>query len=455
MNSEPAARNVCSLTSIPFPENSFYSRIHALILANDDQELQLAVSELTRTADRLREFSARAGEGVQEIIAHLQPSILETAEHPSEQSPWGILIAKWSFFGTILRSVGNFQDSAQLFQLLYSLLCKKDIDEEVVTHKGLPLFKLALCSLSGRDNKASGAASMWATLAYLEDVRRAGNYTTGGAAWQILRIQLGLPDAQVKSLAENALLYQRRFPELPIGRPELVWLSLALDPEFEIQTGALNFDSDLAALLLDGCSRQHANPKAQGDYLEFFAGYLFATVAGWEVRRYERSESDQQIDLIIRNKRTEDPIDKELGTYILVECKNADEHPSAKVIRDFAGKVLMTGCNTGILLSRKEIRGTRVGVPHGARTTVSKYWHRSGLVMIPLDFGDINKLIAGDLSVFGMVVRGYERVRLDIFSSNNIDASAVQGTQSSTPREEPNSQESSHRPMPSEESDSP
>jgi hypothetical protein len=77
----------------------------------------------------------------------------------------------------------------------------------------------------------------------------------------------------------------------------------------------------------------------KGRSLERLMAYIFLSAGGFQVKT-NVSTFDEELDLVVRNLATTNPILQEFGRYILVECKNIEGRVDAKTVRDFSSKVV-------------------------------------------------------------------------------------------------------------------
>lgn len=138
------------------------------------------------------------------------------------------------------------------------------------------------------------------------------------------------------------------------------------------------------------------------------------TSPGFEVLR-DLVSFDAQIDLLIRNLHTSDPILDEFGKYIIVECRNISKKVDAKAIRDFAAKVIQASCNSGILVTKKGITGdAEKEAARDARMAILKVHYRHGVVIVPLVIDQLEQVIEKQVSLLDILISGYEKIRFDL-----------------------------------------
>jgi hypothetical protein len=103
--------------------------------------------------------------------------------------------------------------------------------------------------------------------------------------------------------------------------------------------------------------------------LESLAEYLFNNLKGFKVLEKDYRGPSEEIDLLVANE-SQDPVFRDIGNPIAVECRHRKKPASSKDIRDFRGKLADIGLKAGILLTLKGITGDQydaIGVIRDAR----------------------------------------------------------------------------------------
>jgi hypothetical protein len=172
------------------------------------------------------------------------------------------------------------------------------------------------------------------------------------------------------------------------------------------------FDSELARQLWRATQTASASTD-KGKLLELTAAYLFTSLADFDVRLRVRG-LDSEFDQILRSRNPDDRVHRELGRYVLVECKNTDDKTSASEVRNFSAKVRYAGCTSGVLVTRAGLTGVRNGAVRDAAYAVRKAYHRDGLVIVLIDGRDIEDVIEGRVAFSELLVQRYEAVRFDL-----------------------------------------
>jgi hypothetical protein len=147
------------------------------------------------------------------------------------------------------------------------------------------------------------------------------------------------------------------------------------------------FDLELARQLWAAAQRA-TDSNQKGKLLELTSAYFFVTLAGFDVRLRARG-LDSEFDLILSSRNPDDPVHRELGRYVLVECKNTDEKVSAGEVRNFSAKVRYARCTSGVLVTRAGLAGERGRAVSDAAYAVRKTYHRDGSIILLIDGSDI------------------------------------------------------------------
>lgn len=174
----------------------------------------------------------------------------------------------------------------------------------------------------------------------------------------------------------------------------------------------MDFDPVLARQLWDD-TRAETNTVQKGLLLEETAKYLFETLANFKVQ-LRLTGLGGEVDLLLRSQHPDDLLHRELGTYVLVECKNRESAMTSTEVRNFAGKVRFAGCRSGVLFSRTGITGGgRTTLRHAAYVVRTTY-HRDGTILLLVNDDDVDSVIDGRLAFVNLLQRRYEEIRFDL-----------------------------------------
>jgi Holliday junction resolvase-like predicted endonuclease len=119
-----------------------------------------------------------------------------------------------------------------------------------------------------------------------------------------------------------------------------------------------------------------------------------------ERRRCENGE----IDLDFTVKRFEATLFYEFSYLLIVECKNWSKKAGAPEIRVFCSKMRDVRSNVGILFSKN-------GITKDARRSIRDAWIQDKIVVIVLDFVDLDGVINGSYNLYEIITRKYLAVR--------------------------------------------
>jgi len=163
---------------------------------------------------------------------------------------------------------------------------------------------------------------------------------------------------------------------------------------------------------------QSSKGHVDGKDLEALAGYLLGCVPGFEVVMNVVT-GDSQVDALIRNRGPRYDFREDLGTYILVECKDWSKPVGSKEVGWFVNKLLTQECKAGILFSSQGITGdaaTESGKSvRYAALTLLKAYQRAGKIVIVLNRENFNAASRGE-NMIRLLQNIYEEVRFDIRS---------------------------------------
>lgn len=152
----------------------------------------------------------------------------------------------------------------------------------------------------------------------------------------------------------------------------------------------------------------------KGRSLERLMAYIFLSAGGFQVKT-NVSTFDEELDLVVRNLATTNPILQEFGRYILVECKNIEGRVDAKTVRDFSSKVVTHSCKTGVLISKEGYSGQREkGAARDARLAMIKAHQRHEVIIIPLNFLHLRDIIQRRKTLGDVLLQQYEKIRFDM-----------------------------------------
>jgi hypothetical protein len=178
-------------------------------------------------------------------------------------------------------------------------------------------------------------------------------------------------------------------------------------------------NSTYAGVILSNIdAAQKAKGKVDGKDLEGLAGYLLSCIPGFEVT-LNIVTGDSQVDALIRNRGPRFDFRDDLGTYIVVECKDWSKAVGSKEVGWFVNKLLTQECRAGILFSSMGITGDAKARSDSdvryAALTLLKAYQRAGKIVMVLDREYFNEAVNGN-SLIRLLQNAYEEVRFDVRS---------------------------------------
>jgi hypothetical protein len=167
-------------------------------------------------------------------------------------------------------------------------------------------------------------------------------------------------------------------------------LNIALD-EFQMDAtmdSDTHFTTERFGFLLDILENANSNISKKNT-LESLAEYFLNGVKGFKVLDRDYRGPSEEIDLLVANE-SNDPVLRDIGNPIAVECRHRKKPASSRDIRDFRGKLGDIGLKAGILITLKGVTGHQfdgVSVIRDARKT--------GVSIIVVAIEDLKRICEG------------------------------------------------------------
>ncbi len=318
--------------------------------------------------------------------------------HPSEPN-----INFWNSVGFYYLQKGMFQQAADLYMTLYHTQLREQQKGPRV-HKGTALHNLGIAILSLQRRPE---AQNYITLAYIEDCITVGKNAVEKLGYKTLRNEFNIQEEILDGI-HSCAISSNVFDEYPPVDPNIVlkvfqenqetWIRQARDSAF------INLNFDFYRDLLEKTKSAGTNDEKKNT-LETLAETLFASIKDFTVLPSVRT-SKAEIDRIIRNY-SDHPLLRDLGRYILIECKNWTDPVGAPVLRDFKAKVEDHRCYSGILLSRHGITGEGV---KDAKGEIRDAYKVRGISIIVITESDLEE-IANGKNPISILEKKYEEVK--------------------------------------------
>jgi hypothetical protein len=289
--------------------------------------------------------------------AHTMESLRQTA---------GDAVFQWDMVGMAFATTGRLSEAISIHRELYHLMCMAQESYGWI-HKGLPLVRL-------RDwhKRLSHPwhEERYLLLTLIEDaIREEGKITPEkGGIYHRFRWEDGRPDAEFRDLSEacwkifNDDVNLREFPEEILGR---------LGSKI-LKSPAVLMELDLYEINIVYASRLYRMASAKNwKALEKLATYELSCVPGFGVEAQTRTRASV-FDVLVRLRGQFVDFRRELGTYLIGECKNWEEPVGTEAIAYLAQNLTFHECVAGVLFSWSGITGT--GVTCSPKFSPAKTW---------------------------------------------------------------------------------
>ena len=314
-------------------------------------------------------------------------------------------VFNWDITGMWFASQNRLYEALSIHSELYSLMCAAQSGHGWI-HKGLALVRL-------RDwHRQLGHPwheERYLLLTLIEDAIRAkGSIVPEKTGiYHRFRWEHGRNDAEFNEIAErswktfsdNSDLHE--FPEEILCR---LGSSLSKRAAAYTEADLFEINVEYASVLY---KRAH-----QKDWraLERLASYELSCIAGFGVES-QKQTSASVFDVLIRLRGEFVDFRKELGTYIIGECKDWEKPVGTESIAYLAQNLTFHECAAGILFSWNGISGSTD--MRFAALTVLRAYHHSGRFILVLDKEDFGQAAAGK-PLQEILREKYEEVRFDV-----------------------------------------
>lgn len=407
----------CEITGSPYEAGSFSDRVHRYIDSTDFAELDLNLKGVVENPNELFIwFDGLIGELYEHSKVKL--SKIDLADNLyQEKLEYTVVYQMWDKVGFyLLQNFSKLPDYLvrfyQKFLLAIAGAQNYSSRKYVRLHKGGIYHNLGISFLhNGQKEKSLN----YFFLGVVEDILHQSDINSDdfkkAPGYSNLRSLgfFGNEEDTIKAIRSTIIKHKRNKELIWIARPELIFLELVTDAKSEIKVEhSLNWDKDLFALLLNQID--HSTKKLLGKYLELIAIYLFFTNRPFEVKRNVltlHSENDLRVRSLIDN----DPILELLGRYFLVECKNWIDPVDSKTMKTFISNVRFARCETGILISKNGITGSRSR--DNAWFVVRAEYHKDNVIILVLDRKDLDLISEEKTKLLDLLKSKYEQIRFD------------------------------------------
>lgn len=153
--------------------------------------------------------------------------------------------------------------------------------------------------------------------------------------------------------------------------------------------------------------RSASTNKEKKEVLERFTARIVETTDGFEISHKDKRGLDSEIDLMVINECKQRTLE-EMGTPLLVECRNWSVPMPAKAIRDFGTKLKDRNIQTGIIVSTKGVTGNE---KTDAKEAIRIFLTRDNIKILVLDEKDLQKIADGKMRFAEMLRKKFYDIR--------------------------------------------
>lgn len=407
----------CEISGSPYEIGSFSDRVHRYIESKDFTELE---TSLNGVIEKPEEFFIWFDGLIGELYEHskVKLSKIDLKDNVyQEKLEYTVIYQMWDKIGFyLLQNFPKLPDYLvrfyQKFLLAIAGAQNTSTQNFIRLHKGGIYHNMGISILNSGQKEI---ALNYFFLGVVEDILSQADINKDdfkkAPGYSNLRSLgfFGNEEETIKAVRESIAKHRKSKELLWITRPELIFLEVVTDAKNKIKVQhALNWDKDLFTLLLNQIDS--STKKLLGKCLELIAIYLFFTNQPFEVKRNVltlHSENDLRVRSLIDN----DPILELLGRYFLVECKNWTDPVDSKTIKTFISNVRFARCETGILISKNGITGSKR--KDNAWFVVRAEYHKDNVIIIVIDRADLELISEEKTNLLDLLKSKYEQIRFD------------------------------------------
>jgi Restriction endonuclease len=314
----------------------------------------------------------------------------------------------WQDAGLYYRFSGRLPDAIAVFARLYEKTCEEQGTHEEWLPKGMPLVWMSQCH---EEMGHPALGTRFLLLAAVSDaVRDKGELNADSGIYFRARWRHGWTHEELQQFFERCFRTSTRDDKLA-GFPEHILLQIGVPFVLPYATPAeldiFEINRVYASSLLKVIAEKE---KSDGKDLEKLAAYFLGAIPGFEVRS-DLAARDTQYDGLVRNRGVKHDFRADLGTYVLVECKDWSSPVGVSEVSQFINKLVLQDCRGGILFSSSGISGQDKGCD--AELQLLKAHYRAGKIIIVLSEDDFRQAAEGRNLVM-MLREKYERIRFDL-----------------------------------------
>lgn len=350
---------------------------------------------------------------LEQATAHPQglPALLDALDSvapPNNVNEDNDAMRKWEVCALLLANARRLHDAAALLGQLYlNAIEAQGNSRPKSAVKGTALVWLSeVHLLLGHP----ALAQRYGMLTLCEDIIAARGDFAGiknwGGYWRA-RAQFGMTDAEVEHLCAEMFAAHMKDPSMS-RFPE--WVLQQIHDEWRTElpatreSGQYIINPHYARHLLAGLG------AGDGKNLEVLTQYLLSCVPGWRAKLRERTPSSDY-DVVCTLEGSPDDFRRDLGRYLLCECKDQEKPANFTTMAKFARVLESAKCRCGVLVSRNGASGE--GTTKNAAREQLKVYQDTGIAILVMNLKDL-EAVAGGRNLIQLLRAKYDQVRLDL-----------------------------------------
>lgn len=309
----------------------------------------------------------------------------------------------WINCGGVFYKSRNFRAALEVFERLYDLLCGYQLSSNTYVRKYDVLDWLAEIHKFLQHPALSNRCAILSLVD--ESMSNAELDASEFRIYEDLIFDHGFRQEEVENLVDVIYKGDRSdFPEIILNDlNEFRWMkALPSTNEMAYYRANLHVIKVLFNQLGDGT----------GNALEKLAQYLFTVIPG--CRAYRRTQTKQtDFDVWCHLDGVSPDFRKEIGHYVLCECKDWGKPVGFGEIAKFARILDSANCKLGVMFAKNGISGDSL---RDAQLEQHKFYHKSGIVIAVVNKDDLERILQGE-SFLTLLREKYEEIRFTLSES--------------------------------------
>lgn len=317
-------------------------------------------------------------------------------------------LRKWEVCALVLRNADRLHDASALLREMY--FNATEAQDETPPESGVKGTALVWLSDVHLRLGHPALAQRYIMLTLCEDIIGAsGEFTkakTWGGYWRARAI-FGMTDAETESVWKAMFAAHEKGPGMS-KFPE--WVLQQVDDAWRTE---LPSTRESGQYVINPLYARHLLANlglGDGKNLELLTQYFLSCIPGWRAKLRARTPSTDY-DVVCTVEGSPDDFRRDLGRYVLCECKDWEKPADFTTMAKFARVLESAKCRCGVLVSRNGVSGEDA-TKDAAREQL-KVYQDTGIAILVLSKTDL-EAVAGGRNLIQLLRSKYDQVRLDL-----------------------------------------